>query len=118
MKKNRWNWNPYPSVWRMPRHLYRSTLRLVVDCAALRSASRLAASALPRSSLARTDSLAFSLICLVAAEVCRVILFDICRKHGLAVEEEPDPGNRGRSYLEKNDYIIQKQTACTLASTF
>jgi len=41
--------------------------------------------------------------------VCRVILFDICRKHGLAVEEEPDPGNRGRSYLEKNDYIIQKQ---------
>ena len=41
--------------------------------------------------------------------VCRVILFDICKRHGLAVEEEPDPGNRGRSYLEKNDYIIQKQ---------
>ena len=41
--------------------------------------------------------------------VCRVILFDICKRHGLAVEEEPDPGNRGRSYLMKNDYIIQKQ---------
>jgi hypothetical protein len=41
--------------------------------------------------------------------VCRVILFDICKQHGLAVEEEPDPGNRGRSYLMKNDYIIQKQ---------
>ena len=34
---------------------------------------------------------------------CRVMLFDICRKHGLAVEEEPAPGNRGRSYPEKND---------------
>lgn len=32
--------------------------------------------------------------------VCRFILFDICRKHGLAVGEEPDPGNRGRSYLD------------------
>ena len=41
--------------------------------------------------------------------VCRTILFDICKKHGLDIEEEPDPGNRGRSYLEKNDYIIQKQ---------
>lgn len=40
---------------------------------------------------------------------CRTILFDICKKHGLDIEEEPDPGNRGRSYLEKNDYIIQKQ---------
>ncbi|WP_242828039.1 hypothetical protein [Enterocloster clostridioformis] len=40
---------------------------------------------------------------------CRVMLFDICKKHGLTLEEEPDPGNRGRSYLEKNDYIIRKQ---------
>lgn len=40
---------------------------------------------------------------------CRVMLFDICKNHGLTLEEEPDPGNRGRSYLEKNDYIIQKQ---------
>ena len=40
---------------------------------------------------------------------CRTIMFDICKKHGLDIEEEPDPGNRGRSYLEKNDYIIQKQ---------
>ena len=40
---------------------------------------------------------------------CRTILFGICKKHGLDLEEEPDPGNRGRSYLEKNDYIIQKQ---------
>jgi hypothetical protein len=40
---------------------------------------------------------------------CRTIMFDICKKHGIDVEEEPDPSNRGRSYLEKNDYIIQKQ---------
>lgn len=40
---------------------------------------------------------------------CRVMLFDICKNHGLTLEEEPDPGNRGRSYLEKNDFIIQKQ---------
>ena len=46
---------------------------------------------------------------MVFDSVCRVILFDICKQHGLAVEEEPDPGNRGRSYLMKNDYIIQKQ---------
>ena len=36
-------------------------------------------------------------------------MFDICKKHGVDIEEEPDPGNRGRSYLEKNDFIIQKQ---------
>ena len=41
--------------------------------------------------------------------VCRVILFDICKRHGLAVEEEPAPGNHERSYLMKNDYINQKQ---------
>ena len=40
---------------------------------------------------------------------CRTIMFDICKKHGVDIEEEPDPGNRGRSYLEKNDFIIQKQ---------
>lgn len=40
---------------------------------------------------------------------CRTIMFDICKRHGVDIEEEPDPGNRGRSYLEKNDFIIQKQ---------
>jgi len=38
---------------------------------------------------------------------CRVMLFDICKKHGLHLDEEPEFGNR--KYLEKNDYIIQKQ---------
>lgn len=46
---------------------------------------------------------------MVFDDACRTILFGICKKHGLEIEEEPDPGNRGRSYLEKNDYIIQKQ---------
>ena len=38
---------------------------------------------------------------------CRVLLFDICKKHGLHLEEEPEYG--GRKYLEKQDYIRMKQ---------
>lgn len=38
---------------------------------------------------------------------CRVILFDICEKHGLHLDQEPEYGSR--KYLEKQDYIIQKQ---------
>ena len=39
--------------------------------------------------------------------VCRVLLFEIAKKHGLLLEEEPEYG--GRAYLEKQDFIIAKQ---------
>ena len=39
--------------------------------------------------------------------VCRVILFNITKKYGLDLEEEPEYG--GRAYLEKQDYILMKQ---------
>ena len=39
--------------------------------------------------------------------VCRTMLFDISRKHGVHLEEEPSYG--GRAYLEKQDYILMKQ---------
>lgn len=38
---------------------------------------------------------------------CREMLFDICRKHGLHLDHEPEYG--GRTYLEKQDYILMKQ---------
>ena len=38
---------------------------------------------------------------------CRILLFDICKKHGLELEEEASYG--GREYLEKQDYIRMKQ---------
>ncbi len=38
---------------------------------------------------------------------CRALLFDICKKHGLELEEEASYG--GREYLEKQDYIRMKQ---------
>ncbi|WP_243276086.1 plasmid recombination protein [Faecalicatena contorta] len=38
---------------------------------------------------------------------CRRLLFDICKKHGLDLEEEPEYG--GRAYLQKQDYILMKQ---------
>lgn len=44
---------------------------------------------------------------MVFDEVCRVLLFDICKAHGLTLEEEPAYG--GRAYLEKLDYIRMKQ---------
>ena len=40
---------------------------------------------------------------------CRALLFDIAKKHGLDLEEEPEYG--GRAYLEKQDYILFKQKA-------
>ena len=39
--------------------------------------------------------------------VCRTLLFDMAKKHGLHLEEEPEYG--GRAYLEKQDYILMKQ---------
>ena len=38
---------------------------------------------------------------------CRAMLFDICEKHGLHLDQEPEYG--GRAYLEKQDYILMKQ---------
>ena len=38
---------------------------------------------------------------------CRVLLFDVAKKHGLQLEEKPEYG--GRAYLEKQDYILFKQ---------
>ena len=39
--------------------------------------------------------------------VCRTILFDIAKRHGLHLEQEPSYG--GRDYLEKQDYILMRQ---------
>ena len=38
---------------------------------------------------------------------CRAMLFDICEKHDLHLDQEPEYG--GRAYLEKQDYILMKQ---------
>ncbi len=38
---------------------------------------------------------------------CRAMLFDICKQHGLHLDQEPEYG--GRAYLEKQDYILMKQ---------
>ena len=38
---------------------------------------------------------------------CRKMLFRICEKHNLHLQKEPTYG--GRSYLEKQDFIIEKQ---------
>ena len=38
---------------------------------------------------------------------CRAMLFDIAKRHGLHLEQEPEYG--GRAYLEKQDYILMKQ---------
>ena len=39
--------------------------------------------------------------------VCRTILFDIARRHGLHLDQEPSYG--GREYLEKQDYILMNE---------
>lgn len=39
--------------------------------------------------------------------ICRTMLLDIAREHGLHMQEEPQYG--GRDYLKKQDYIIMKQ---------
>ena len=39
--------------------------------------------------------------------ICRTILFDIAKRHGLQLDQEPSYG--GREYLEKQDYILMKQ---------
>ena len=38
---------------------------------------------------------------------CRSMFLDICKRHGLELDEEPSYG--GRKYLEKQDYIRMKQ---------
>lgn len=38
---------------------------------------------------------------------CRTMFLDICKRHGLELDEEPAYG--GRQYLEKQDYIRMKQ---------
>ena len=38
---------------------------------------------------------------------CRTMLFDICKRRGLHLDQEPEYG--GRAYLEKQDYILMKQ---------
>ena len=38
---------------------------------------------------------------------CRTMLFEIARRHGLELDEVPEYG--GRTYLEKQDYILKKQ---------
>lgn len=44
---------------------------------------------------------------MVFDSACRTIFMDICKRHGLELEEEPSYG--GRKYLEKQDYIRMKQ---------
>ena len=44
---------------------------------------------------------------IVFDEMCRGMLFDIVKRHGLHLDEEPDYG--GRKYLEKQDYIVMKK---------
>ena len=39
--------------------------------------------------------------------VCRTMLFEIAKRHGLELDEVPEYG--GRAYLEKQDYIMAKQ---------
>ena len=39
--------------------------------------------------------------------ICRTMLFDIAKRYGLHLEEEPEYG--GRAHLEKQDYILLKQ---------
>ncbi len=39
--------------------------------------------------------------------ICRELLFEIAQKHGLHLDQEPEYG--GRTYLEKQDYILAKQ---------
>lgn len=44
---------------------------------------------------------------MVFDSACRVMFLDICKRHGLELDEEPSYG--GRQYLEKQDYIRMKQ---------
>ena len=44
---------------------------------------------------------------IVFDSACRAMFLDICKRHGLELDEEPSYG--GRQYLEKQDYIRMKQ---------
>ena len=48
--------------------------------------------------------------------VCRTILFDIAKRHGLHLDQEPSYG--GRDYLEKQDYILMKQKEQLMTAWF
>lgn len=39
--------------------------------------------------------------------ICRTLLFDLTKRHGLHLDQEPSYG--GRDYLERQDYILMKQ---------
>ena len=39
--------------------------------------------------------------------ICRDLFIDVCKEHGLSIEEEPIYG--GQAYREKNDFIIESQ---------
>ena len=41
--------------------------------------------------------------------ICRDLFIDVCKEHGLSIEEEPIYG--GQAYREKNDFIIESQQA-------
>ena len=40
---------------------------------------------------------------------CRKLFIEICKKHGIEIEEKPIYG--GKKYLEKQEYIIEKLNA-------
>ncbi|MCD8085026.1 MAG: serine/arginine repetitive matrix protein 2 [Clostridiales bacterium] len=44
---------------------------------------------------------------MVFDSACRALMFDIAKKHGLHLDEEPEYG--GRKYLQKQDFIMAKQ---------
>ena len=44
---------------------------------------------------------------IVFDKICRDLLLEICEKHKLQVDKDPVYG--GREYLEKQDYILEKQ---------
>ena len=46
---------------------------------------------------------------IVFDSICRELLFDVTHEHGLHLDKEPEYG--GREYLEKQDYILEKQKA-------
>ena len=47
---------------------------------------------------------------------CRTMFLDICKRHGLELDEEPSYG--GRKYLEKQDYMIDVETPYTIKYVF
>ena len=80
----------------------------------MRSRFTRSASIFPLASLSFMDSLAFSLICSLFARLTSgfwsadwTFLNTFCAAHNLHLQAEPSYG--GRDYLEKQDFIIEKQ---------